>query len=149
MELKEAIASHALFAGLNDEMVAIVSDCASTTYFEAGNYLFHEGDEARTIYLIQEGTVALQAHSPDRASTILTVGKDNVVGVSWLVPPYRLGYDGKALSAVSALAFDAACLRAKCESNHELGYEVMKRFAAILVRRLHTTRFQMIDVYSA
>lgn len=149
MELKEAIASHALFAGLSDEMIAMVSECASAVHFEAGAYLFHEGEEARTFYLIQEGSIALQAHAPERSSTVLTIGKDNVVGVSWLVPPYRLGYDGKALSPVSALAFDAACLRAKCEGNYELGYEVMKRFAAMLVHRLHTTRFQMIDVYSA
>ena len=70
-----------------------------------------------------------------------------VVGVSWLVPPYRWTYDAKALELTRAIAMDAGCLRAKCEQDHDLGYEVMKRFVPILVERLQATRLQILDVY--
>jgi hypothetical protein len=46
-----------------------------------------------------------------------------------------------------AIGIDAACLRGKCEADHDLGYEMMKRFLPILVQRLHATRLQILDVY--
>ncbi len=71
-----------------------------------------------------------------------------MVGVSWLVPPYRWSYDAKALETTRALALDAKCLRGKCDDDHDLGYELMKRFVPVLVERLQATRLQMADVYA-
>ena len=48
-----------------------------------------------------------------------------------------------------AIALDGKCLRKKCEQNHDLGYEVLKRFAGIIAQRLESTRFQLLDVFSA
>jgi CRP/FNR family cyclic AMP-dependent transcriptional regulator len=63
------------------------------------------------------------------------------------VPPYRWTYDARALELVRAIAMDATCLRDKCEADHDLGYELMKRFMPVMVERLHSTRLQMLDVY--
>jgi len=65
------------------------------------------------------------------------------------VPPYRWGFDAKALDMVRAIALDATCLRGKCEADHDLGYEMMKRFMPVLVHRLQATRLQLLDVYGA
>jgi CRP-like cAMP-binding protein len=116
--------------------------------FEAGQYLFREGDPADQFYLLRQGRVALELTAPGRgAVTFQTLGPGEIVGVSWLIPPYRLNYDAKALELVRAIAMDAACLRQKCEADHHLGYEMMKRFMPVLIQRLQATRLQILDVY--
>jgi hypothetical protein len=50
---------------------------------------------------------------------------------------------------VRAIALDGKCLRTKCEQNHDLGYELLKRFSQIMSRRLDATRLQLLDVYGA
>ena len=67
--------------------------------------------------------------------------------MSWLVPPYRWTNDAKAIELTRAIAMDATCLRQKCEGDHDLGYEMMKRFMPILIQRLQATRLQILDVY--
>jgi len=91
--------------------------------------------------------VALEISAQVRTLTIQTLGEDEIVGASWLVAPYRWGFDAKALELTRAIAMDAACLRGKCEDDHDLGYEMMKRFLPPLVKRLHATRLQLLDVY--
>ena len=84
-----------------------------------------------------------------RATPIVfeTLQDGDIVGASWLVPPYRWMFDARAVGLTRAIGMDAACLRGKCEADHHLGYEMMKRFLPILVGRLHATRLQILDVY--
>ena len=66
---------------------------------------------------------------------IETIDAGEVVGWSWLFPPYRWHFDARAVDAdVRAIAFDGACLRGKCEDDPALGYELMKRFAQVMHR---------------
>ncbi len=118
--------------------------------FEAGQYLFHEGEDADQLYLLRHGGVALELAVPGRgAVTIQTFRAGEIVGVSWLIPPYRWTSDAKALELTRAIAISGTCLRHKCEQDHSLGYELMKRVVPILVERLHATRMQILDVYGS
>ncbi|MDX3966866.1 MAG: cyclic nucleotide-binding domain-containing protein [Bradyrhizobium sp.] len=146
--LERIVREHRFFAGLDDAFCKLVCGCAKNVRFEAGQYLFHEGEPADRFYLLRHGRVALEVTTPGRGAVrFQTVGEDEVVGVSWLIPPYRWTYDAKALELVRAIAMDATCLRQKCEADHDLGYEMMKRFVPVLVERLHATRLQILDVY--
>lgn len=146
--LDRIIREHRFFAGLDEQFLQLVVGCAKNARFESGQYLFHEGAPADQFYLLREGRVALEIAAPGRgALSFLTVGVGEVVGVSWLIPPYHWTYDGRALGLVRAIALDAACLRQKCEANHDLGYEMMKRVVTVLAQRLHATRIQAVDVY--
>ena len=146
--LDRIIRSHPFFAGLGDAFIALVTGCAKNVRFEKGQYLFREGGPADEFFLVREGTISLELASPGRgAVSILTVGEGDVAGVSWLVPPHRWSYDGRAVGLVRAISIDGACLRNKCEADHDLGYEMMKRVVPILVKRLHDTRLQALDVY--
>ncbi|MGE0333988.1 MAG: cyclic nucleotide-binding domain-containing protein [Gammaproteobacteria bacterium] len=148
--LERIVREHRFFVGLDDAFCKLVCGCAKNVRFEAGQYLFHEGEPADRFYLLRHGRVALEVTTPGRgAVSFQTVGEDEVVGVSWLIPPYRWTYDAKALELVRAIAMDATCLRQKCEADHDLGYEMMKRFVPVLVERLHATRLQILDVYGA
>ncbi len=148
--LERILREHRFFAGLEEGYCQLVCGCAKNVRFEAGQYLFHEGEPADQIYLIRHGRVALEMAAPGRgAVTFQTLGEGEIVGVSWLIPPYRWSYDARALERIRAVALDAACLRRKCEADHDLGYEMMKRFVPVLVERLHATRMQILDVYGA
>ena len=78
---------------------------------------------------------------------IETLDAGEVVGWSWLFAPYRWQLDARATEACRLVAFDGACLRGKCDADHELGYQLMRRFAAQIVERLQATRLQLLDVY--
>jgi CRP/FNR family transcriptional regulator, cyclic AMP receptor protein len=146
--LERIVREHPFFVGLEERFGALVSGCAKNVRFEAGQYLFHEGTSADQFYLLRHGRVALELTAPGRGPvTFQTLREGEIVGVSWLIPPYRWTYDAKALELTRAIAMDAACLRGKCDLDHDLGYDMMKRFMPVLVQRLQATRLQILDVY--
>jgi CRP-like cAMP-binding protein len=148
--LERIIREHRFFAGLGEDFCDLVCGCARNVRFESGQYLFHEGQSADQFYLIRQGHVALELAAPGRGAIMIqTLAEGEIVGISWLIPPYRWTNDARAIDLVRAIAIDGACLRRKCEVDHDLGYEMMKRFVPILVQRLQATRLQILDVYGA
>lgn len=146
--LDEVVAESPVFAGLAPENLELIAGCAVNTGFKAGEYLFREGDAADMFYLVRHGRVTLETFVPGRgAVTIETVDEGDIVGWSWLFPPYKWHFDARALDLVRVVAFDGACLRRKCADDSALGYELMQRFGQILVERLQATRLQLLDVY--
>ena len=146
--LAELVASHPLLAGLPGDAVATVAGCAQNMSFDPGDLLLAEGDEANVLYLLRRGRVAIEVHAPGKGPIVIeTVSPGAAVGWSWLVFPYRWHFDARALDAVGAVAIDGACLRAKAETDPALGYELMKRVAAVLLERLQMTRLRLLDLY--
>jgi CRP/FNR family cyclic AMP-dependent transcriptional regulator len=142
------IRRHPFFAGFAEPFLDLISGCGRNVVFPAGSYLFHEGDAADQFYLIRHGRVALEVAVPGAAPLILqTLSEGEIVGVSWLIPPYRWSFDARAMELVRAVALDAVCLRRKCDENHDLGYSMMQRFMPVLIKRLQATRLQLLDVY--
>ncbi|MBL6749582.1 MAG: cyclic nucleotide-binding domain-containing protein [Nevskia sp.] len=146
--LDDLLAGHPFFAGMSPELRALIAGCARNHRFDAGQYLFRESGSADEFFVLRHGRVALELAQPGRAPVVFeTLGEGEIVGASWLVPPYRWNYDARAATLVRAVGIDAACLRGKCEADHHLGYEMMKRFVPILVQRLHATQLQILDIY--
>ncbi len=146
--LEQIVSEHQFFVGLDEAHCKLVCGCAKNVRFEAGQYLFREGALADQFFLLRHGRVALELNAPGRqAMTFQTLREGEIVGVSWLIPPYRWTYDARALELVRAIAMDANCLRQKSEADHDFGYEMMKRFVPVLVERLHATQLQILDVY--
>jgi CRP-like cAMP-binding protein len=138
----------AFFKDMDTRALEIIAGCASNVRFDAGGWIFQEGEDASRFYLIRHGKVALKAFVPGRGEvTIQTIGEGDVLGWSWLFPPYRWHFGAQALELTRAIAFDGACLRMKAEADHDLGYELLKRFAQTIIERLQATRLQMLDVY--
>jgi len=146
--LEDILREHSFFAGFAPEYSALVAGCARNHRFDAGNYLFREGAPANEFFLIRHGTVALEIVAPGQAPIVFaTIGEGEIVGAAWLVPPYRWTFDARAVELVRAIGIDAACLRGKCEADHDLGYEMMKRFVPVVVKQLQATQLQILDVY--
>jgi CRP/FNR family transcriptional regulator, cyclic AMP receptor protein len=147
--LEGILAEHPFANNLKDEYLQLMLGCASNVRFEAGQFVFHEGEDADQFYLIREGKIALEIFAAQRGPlTILTLESGDVLGWSWLFPPYRWKFDARALVLTRALALDGKCLRTKCEEDHHLGYELLKRFVLVIEQRLQATRFQLLNVYS-
>ncbi len=146
--LERFLKEQAFFAGFPEDQIALVAGCARNHRFDPGQYLFREGDPADEFFLIRHGRVALEIAAPGQPPIVMsTLAEGEIVGASWLLPPYRWNFDARALELVRALGIDAACLRGKCEGDHHLGYEMMKRFAPIMVQRLHAAQLQILNVY--
>lgn len=146
--LEDIIAEHPFFRSLDPDFCKLIAGCGQNVIFNAGDYLFREGDPADTFYAIRQGSLALEVHVPAREAVIIeTLHEGDLVGWSWLFPPYRWSFDARALESVSAIAFDGACLRGKCEADHDLGYELMRRMAQVIIERLQATRLRLLDVY--
>jgi CRP-like cAMP-binding protein len=136
------------FSGLAPPQLELIAGCASNVRAAAGEYLFREGGRADVFYVIRHGSVALELHAPARdAVTIDTLHEGDLVGWSWLFPPYRWEFDGRAREDTALISFDGACLRGKCDADHELGYELMLRFSQVIIARLQATRLRLLDVY--
>src|ERR1700756_2384074 len=139
---------HKFFAGLSPEYLALLAGCASNVLFPEGAFLFREGDPADTFFLLRDGKVALEIAAPGRGALIVqTLREGDVAGFSWLIEPHRWEFDGRAVERVRAVRMDGTCLRGKCEEDPRLGYDLMRRFAALTTSRLQATRLQLLDVY--
>jgi CRP/FNR family cyclic AMP-dependent transcriptional regulator len=146
--LDEIVAESPSFAGLTQPQLELIAGCARNVGFNKGERLFREGDPADTFYLVRKGRVALSIHLPARGAVVIeTLDPGEIVGWSWLFPPFVWHFDARAVDDLRTVAFDGACLRAKCEADHDLGYELMGRFASVMIDRLQHTRLRLLDIY--
>ena len=121
--------------------LAILTECAREATFEKGEVLFHEGGPADRLFLIEHGLVALEMHEfPHGTRHIQDIGPGEVLGWSWLFPPFGWDCRATAVEAVTAVVFSGAHLLVVAEENHDFGYELMKRVAQVVIRRLQYTR---------
>jgi CRP/FNR family cyclic AMP-dependent transcriptional regulator len=142
------LADHPFFQGMLPAHMQLIAGCATLARFSAGERVFSSGESAEHFYLVRHGMVALEINVPGRGYIpIQTLGEGEILGWSWLFPPYRWHFDARALDLMRVCAFNGKCLREKCEQDHDLGYELMKRFAQVMAQRLQATRLQLLDVY--
>jgi CRP/FNR family transcriptional regulator, cyclic AMP receptor protein len=146
--LEHILSEHPFFHDFPKPHLELIVGCASNVRFEAGHIIFREGEDANKFYLIRYGKVALQMVSERRGPiTVLTIGEGEILGWSWLFPPHHYRFTARTLGPTRAFAIDGQCLRGKAEQDHDLGYQLLKRWAPILERALDATRLQLVNVY--
>jgi len=146
--LEPILAQHPFLKDLEPRHLQLIVGCAMNVRFDAGQSILRAGEEAKQFYIVRHGKIALEIFVPGRGPVMIqTLGEGEVLGWSWLFPPYRWHFDARALELTRAIALDGECLRGKCEADHDLGYELVKRFAHVITERLQATRLQLLDVY--
>jgi CRP/FNR family transcriptional regulator, cyclic AMP receptor protein len=144
----DAFASHAFLEALSEQHRMRLASGVRAFRAAPGEYLAREGEPAHAFYLIQAGHVGIGTHLGERGAVpIQTLGPGDVIGWSWLLPPYLWQFDARAEGAVQGLVFDAAWLRDQCEQNHELGYHLLKQLLAVVGSRLAACRIHHLDIY--
>ena len=146
--IEQYLPDHPFFGGLDAPTLALVAGCATNISIAAGQYLCREGDPADRFFVVRRGRVAIEVHGPSTGTLVLdTADEGDVVGWSWLVPPYRSSFDARAAEATGVVAFDGACLRGKCEQDPRLGYELMQRVSKVMNGRLVAAQVRLLDLY--
>ena len=138
------IAGQPFFQGLSTWQLVLLTDDALEMQFVTDEEIFREGSQANRFFLILEGRVLLESEAEDGGMIpIQTVGPGDDLGWSWLFPPFTLHFSARATEPTKAIFFFGTRLRERCEADHDLGYELMKRVAEVMVERLQATRRQL------
>lgn len=147
--LSTRVALHPFLAGMNRNHLILLTDCAVARHFDADQTILREGEFANGFYLIETGKVSLESEIGFGESIVLqTIGAGDLLGWSWMFPPYVWQFTARAVESTTALFFYAAILREYCEKDHSLGYELLKRISAVMVTRLQAAHGQMLSLYS-
>ena len=142
----DALDQFSLLRRLTSTQRAAVASAAHEVVFPARQRIFEEGQEADGCWLIRHGRVALETVAPGRGAIVVqTLGPGDVLGWSWLFPPYYWHFDARAVEATEAVFFYGTRLREECEDDHDLGYELMKRMASVIIHRLQATRRHLLE----
>ena len=143
------ISAQPFFVALTDAQRAALSEDGITVTFTAGQRLFDEGGIADMFWLIEHGSIALDMRVPGRGDQIVeTLGPGTVLGWSWLHPPYRWHFRAVARLATTAIAFDAASVRRRCDADPAFGYAMLRSFTPVITERLQATRLRLLDLYA-
>ena len=149
-KLEASVAAHPFLIGMSEHHIRLLADSAMHTKFERDQVLFREGETANRFYLIETGKVALEASvNSDKQVTIEVIGAGDLLGWSWLFPPYVWHFSARAVEPTTALFFYGTVLREYCEKDHALGYELFKRMSEVMTRRLQSARTRLLKSYAA
>ncbi|MGH3153275.1 MAG: cyclic nucleotide-binding domain-containing protein [Streptosporangiaceae bacterium] len=142
-----ALATHPFLHGMSREQLAALAEAASDVMFPAGHRLFEDSGHADRFWLIQSGHAFLDLHVPGQGRIkIESTGMGELLGWSWLFPPYRWAFGAVTATPVEAFEFTAPAVRASCAADPELGYELTMRLARVVANRLQATRVRLISV---
>lgn len=146
--VRDFLAQSHVFVGLPDTVLDSVAGCGRLDHFDAGTAIIHVGEPAGTFHVIRHGRVSIQIAAPGREPLVVASREEgDAIGWSWLFKPYRWHFDAIALEPTRVISLDGECLRGKADGDHELGYHLMSRFAAVAIRDLELTQLQLLDVY--
>jgi len=150
MHKYEAIlAGQPFFMGINLRYLRLICKSASDVAFDAGEFLFHQGEKADRFYLVRRGRVALEVFTPERGViTIETISDGGVLGASCFFPPYLWHFEAQAIERTHAMVFDTESLRRRFEDDPRLGFYLIERFAHIMTQRLKAMQMQLVDLYA-
>jgi CRP/FNR family transcriptional regulator, cyclic AMP receptor protein len=145
----EYLSRHEFFSGLGADALDFLSGCSSTFAIKKGQVLFLQGEMADTFYVVRTGRIAITIPSIMGPSLeIQALGKGQVLGWSWLISPYKWNFQAVSEEDSELLMFDGKTILARCEQDPRFGYELMKKFAALMSKRLDAARQKMMDEWN-
>ncbi|MCP3934881.1 MAG: cyclic nucleotide-binding domain-containing protein [Actinomycetia bacterium] len=147
--ISDLMAEAPLLDGMDQTSFDLLAGCAQNVHYGEDQLVLTEGGPADHFYLIRKGNVFVEVDLPGRGGVVLeALGPGDVLGVSWLIPPYKNTFDARAGGEVSAIRFDAVCIRTKCDADPALGYSMYQRFSGVIRQRLQSARIRLLDLYS-
>jgi len=144
-KLEKGVAAHPFLIGMGDQHIRLLADCALRSHFEAGHVIFREGEMANRFYLIEHGKVALESSTLGEPIQIEEIQDGDLLGWSWLFPPYAWHFTARAAEETTAIFFYGTILREYCEKDHSLGFELFKRMSVVMLRRLQAARQKLLS----
>jgi len=145
----EYLSAHEFFSDFSDDVLKFLCECSSTFVIKQGQILFRQGENANNFYVVLNGHISIQMPAiMGPTLEIQTLGKDQVLGWSWLIAPYKWNFQTRAEEDTELLQFDGAAILARCEQEPKFGYELLKKFAGLMSERLNAAREKMMDEWN-
>jgi CRP/FNR family cyclic AMP-dependent transcriptional regulator len=141
MTFDQVALDHPFLKGFKAEHLEVLAANALPAHFDSGEVIFREGEMANRFYLLIEGVVVLETYTKDRGCALVDkIGAGDVLGWSWLFPPYYWRMDARSVQPTNAIFFYGTRLREEAASDHDLGYDLMRRVASVAIARLQAAR---------
>lgn len=145
----EYLSSHEFFSGFNDDILKFLCECSSMHEIKKGQILFRQGENADKFYVLRKGCISIQMPAIIGPNLeIQALGKNQILGWSWLIPPFKWSFQAMAEEDSELLMFDGTAILARCEREPKFGYELLKKFAALMSMRLDAARQKMMDEWN-
>jgi CRP-like cAMP-binding protein len=139
-----------LLKSLSDEHFDLLASIVDEASYPASEVLFREDQPADKFFIVEKGLVSLELATPGiEPMIILSLGPNELVGISWMFPPYKWKWTARTIKDSRLLVFDAVRVREQCEKDPQLKLWVLQMVADQAVRRLHSTRVQLLDLYES
>ena len=147
--ITEYLSAHEFFSEFSDDSLKFLCECSSTREIKKGQILFLQGEHADKFYVVRSGRISLQMPAiMGPTLEVQAVDEDQVLGWSWLISPYQWNFQTKAEDDSELLQFDGAAILARCEQDPKLGFELVKKFAALMSVGLNAARLKMMDEWN-
>lgn len=147
--IEAAVTTHSFLKGLKRDQLTLLKDCALPAHFNAGEVIFREGEPAQRFYLICSGKVVLESGEGYGEPVIIeTIGAGDLLGWSWMMPPYKWHFTARAIEPTEAVFFASPILREYCSRDHLLGFELHQRMSAVMMKRLQAARKKMLEIHA-
>jgi CRP-like cAMP-binding protein len=149
LPIEDYFSSHAFFSGLDESFIKFLSESVGVLQINKGDLLFRQGGSADKFYLLRSGQVSIYVPAlVGPALELQALGEGQLLGWSWLIPPYKWNFNARAVEDSELLEFDGAVILARCEEDPKFGYELFKRFAALMSERLDAARQKIMDQWN-
>ncbi len=145
--LANTLARTSFFSGLDEDELLTLAAHARSTHYEQGQSILTQGQPAEAFYLIIEGRVAVEVPTPEDALAVQELGPGDILGVSWMVPPYYWRFSAHAVTDVNAIRFDGRELRIDAGLDRKLHDDLLTRMVNVMAQRLQAARMQMVELH--
>lgn len=143
------VREHPFLRGLSHDHLSLLADCALPARFKAGETIFRENEKADRFYLITNGKIVLESRAGYGEPVVIeTIGARDVLGWSWIMPPYQWHFTARAVEPTEAIFFASPILRQYCQRDHSLGFELHKRASTVMMKRLQAARKKMLGMHA-
>ena len=147
--ITEYLSAHEFFSQFRDDDLKFLCECSSMREIKKGQILFRQGEHADKFYVVRSGRISIQMPAiMGPTLEIQAVDEGQVLGWSWLISPYKWNFQTKAEEDSELLQFDGAAILARCEQEPKFGYELLKKFAALMSDGLNAARQKMMEEWN-
>lgn len=137
---------HPFVEGASDQFLNELEEFSKEAHFETGEVILTKGHYADRCFLLREGHVQLDLSDHGQSPAVLQLlGPGDLIGWSWLYPPFQWHFTAQAIEPCEAIELNAASLLIRAEENPTFGYELMKRISKQLIRRLEVARDRLVS----
>ncbi len=144
--LLSELQTHPFVVDFSAEHRARLAGMARQVNFQAGQVIFHEGDDYSVFYLLGAGMVALELETPGQLLRVQTLYAGDALDWSAVLPHAGKHFQARALESTTALAFEGDDLLASFKADPEFGMAFMLRLMGVVSERLRATRLQLLDM---